>query len=80
VTTGPDGTFMASVDPGTYCVVFADKRTAPAGAPDANTDAACLVEQWKTCDAVAEVPTGAPADIVHYTPCFGPCYHGPLPP
>lgn len=80
LTTGTDGRFEAPVAPGTYCLVLADKRTAPSGQPAQYTDASCLASYFAQCDAVVEVPQAQEAAIVRYTPCFGVCYQGPMPP
>lgn len=76
-----DGVFVATDLPkGTYCVVFESKRDQPQGKTGMYTDAQCLENLWKTCDAVVDIPSGKPAWINRHIPCFGPCYHGPLPP
>ncbi|HTJ40875.1 MAG TPA: hypothetical protein VL463_02230 [Kofleriaceae bacterium] len=81
LATNSDGVFEAPLPDGTYCVVLADKRSAPGGAkPEQHTDESCLANYFKTCDAIAEIPGGAPADITRSTPCFGVCYNGPMPP
>ena len=80
LATNADGVFEAPLPNGTYCVVLEDKRKAPGATPDQYTDASCLASYFKTCDAIAELPGGAPADITRSTPCFGVCYHGPMPP
>jgi hypothetical protein len=78
VTTNADGTYEASLAAGTFCLVLAEKKDRPKASQ--YTDQACLDQYWKQCDAVVHLPSDAPADILHSNTCFGPCYHGPLPP
>lgn len=79
VTTANDGTFGAELKAGRYCVVFADKRAKPRKGSKW-TDLKCLVADWQRCDAVVDVPVAGAIAIDHQTSCFGPCYHGPMPP
>ncbi len=79
VTTGTDGGFTAEVAPGRYCIVESGKRAKPT-AGSQYEDLACLVDQWRRCDAVAEVPSTAPVAMDLRRACFGSCYHGPMPP
>jgi hypothetical protein len=78
VTTKADGTYEASLSSGTFCVVLAEKKDRPKASQ--YTDQACLDQYWKQCDAVVHLPSDAPGDVLHVSSCFGPCYHGPLPP
>ena len=79
LVTDQDGTFSAELPKGRYCIVFEDKRKKPRKA-GAYSDLKCLVSAWAHCEAVADVPVSDPIAIDRYTPCFGPCYHGPMPP
>jgi len=79
VTTGADGAFHAELAPGRYCVVFADKRSKPRKGGQ-YVELKCLIADWSRCDAVTDVPSDAPLAIDRRTACFGPCYHGPMPP
>lgn len=80
VQAGAQGVFSASLPGGTYCLVEASKKDKPQGKAPMYVDPKCLEGKWKKCDAVVEHPSGKPAFIVLYRPCFGPCYHGPMPP
>jgi len=81
-----DGIFEAPLPPGSYCAVGAGQREVKmklAKGTDAGT-AQCLAEQNAKCLATFDVPPagGAPVAVVVRVanPCFGRCYHGPLPP
>ena len=78
VTTDAQGAFQTALTEGTYCVILADKKDRPQAGQ--YTDQACLDQYWKTCDAVVTLPSTKPVGIVRAASCFGPCYHGPLPP
>jgi hypothetical protein len=78
LTTDANGAFQAALTEGTYCLILADKKDRPQPGP--NTDAACLEQYWKQCDAVVTLPQAKPVEITHAATCFGPCYRGPLPP
>jgi hypothetical protein len=78
LTTKADGTFETGLTEGTFCLVLDDKRDRPKASQ--YTDQSCLDAYFKQCDAVAHLPSSTPTDILHSNTCFGPCYHGPLPP
>lgn len=79
VTTAADGSFDADLPAGTYCVVLDGKRTKPRKG-GRWADLKCLVADWQQCDAVVKAPVDKPVEITIWLRCFGPCYHGPLPP
>lgn len=80
LTTGADGTFMAQLPPGTYCITRAGRGAKPTQA-GTYTDLSCLVARWQTCDAVATVPVKSRVAIDIDEPCsWSICYFGPPPP
>jgi len=82
-STDAAGRFAVGLAAGTWCFVEQGKLAAPApgAAPSPYVDATCIADRRRTCDAVVTVPpTPAPLTIDLVVPCFGPCYHGPLPP
>ena len=81
VRTGQHGVFSVDLKPGTYCLVQSAKKDPPKkGAGGMYTDVACLRQRWQTCDAVVEHPSNKAVGMNVFRPCFGPCYHGPMPP
>ena len=79
-TTKPDGSFELAVPPGDYCIVTDAKRTL-AVTPSQYADRACLEQVQRTCDATWHVPAaGLDGSVTMARSCFGPCYHGPMPP
>ena len=80
LTTASDGTFMAPTPAGRWCIARA-RGAKPTTAHDMDTDLACLVTNWETCDAVVDVPVKTPVMIDIHEPCtWTVCYHGPPPP
>jgi hypothetical protein len=79
VTSDRSGAFAITLAPGEYCLISAgkaDDRTQPSEW----VDAACLANYRQQCDAVFTVPRAEPVAVELYQGCFGPCYHGPMPP
>jgi hypothetical protein len=74
------GVFAVKLPAGTYCLVRASKKDKPSGKAPMYVDGDCLLKEWKECDAVVEHPSGEPVYLSIFEPCFGPCYHGPMPP
>ncbi|HTJ40874.1 MAG TPA: hypothetical protein VL463_02225 [Kofleriaceae bacterium] len=79
LVTEKDGTFSAELAKGKYCVVFEDKRKKPRKGGQ-YADLKCLIADWSRCDAVVDVPVTDPIEVMRPATCFGPCYHGPMPP
>ena len=72
--TDASGAFSLTLPPGQYCVVPEARGPAPTSAPP-GADLACLVAQWRTCAAVADVK-GAPVSLAIDT--HRPCSWNPL--
>lgn len=79
--TEQDGRFALRLPAADYCVVEAGKRKADVKGDATHGDGACLAQWRRTCDAVWHLG-GGPLDrsFVIPSPCFGPCYTGPMPP
>lgn len=80
LTTAADGRFMAQLPVGRYCITRAGRGAKPTQGGQ-YVDLACLVTNWQTCDAVADVPVKTPLAIDIIEPCsWSVCYLGPPPP
>ncbi|MEM6271989.1 MAG: hypothetical protein AAF998_21305 [Bacteroidota bacterium] len=68
VTTGPEGEFEFSLEPGTWCLFIEEKGTSEpyGGGPDIEVDLECYREWQATCDQVIEVAAGEapPAPVI----------------
>ncbi|MFN0246929.1 MAG: hypothetical protein ACKV2T_08465 [Kofleriaceae bacterium] len=76
VTNG-EGWLAVSLPAGTYCMIGEGKRKLRRSSIGPN--AACLDGLARMCDAVIKAPTDS-GTLEQHTPCFGPCYTGPMPP
>ena len=79
VTTDQSGAFAIHLEPGEYCLISAGK-TEDRTQPSQYVDAACLANYRTQCDAIITVPRAEPVAVELHSGCFGPCYHGPMPP
>jgi hypothetical protein len=79
VTSDKSGAFAIHLAPGAYCLISAGKADDKTP-PSQYVDAACLASYRAQCDAVFTVPRAEPVVVELYQGCFGPCYHGPMPP
>jgi hypothetical protein len=77
VTADADGRFQVDLPDGVYCVVDAAAKRAPAKAGQYQ-DQGCVDAYFAKCDAVVTAPASVTVEL--YGSCFGPCYHGPMPP
>ncbi|MBS2030702.1 MAG: hypothetical protein JST54_22550 [Deltaproteobacteria bacterium] len=75
------GQFSVSLPPGDYCVTEAGKREVPKNGDGMYVDAACM-KQWRaSCSLVWHVDAkDIDGSFTLASPCFGPCYRGPMPP